>query len=248
MGDSANLPNDGAQIGAGCQNQGSQGGVVPQCPNGSSAPREQATYVNGINTTQVALCASMQNLANATCAEVTGVYNASGGMMADLSECLSNIAKNSDTPAVDTLERSMYASLSQDPPQPMTIYAHSQGGLITQEALARLKSHLAESMGQDEAEARMSQLTVNSFGTAQQGWPVGPDYTQYTNEDDPVPGAIAGAQLNHPFATYLDNADVPADQQNTFFSPHLNPIDSHSMDNVYIPQMIQINGQPNCCQ
>jgi hypothetical protein len=46
----------------------------------------------------------MQEPANATCAQVIGAYNATGGMRAGIRECLTNIAKNSDAPAVDTLQ------------------------------------------------------------------------------------------------------------------------------------------------
>jgi hypothetical protein len=35
---------------------------------------------------------------------VIGAYNATGGMRGGIRECLTNIAKNRDTPAVDTLQ------------------------------------------------------------------------------------------------------------------------------------------------
>ena len=189
----------------------------------------------------------MQKLADATCAEVTGVYNATAGIRTDIGECLTNIAKDSDSPAVDTLQRSMFAALDQDPPQNMTVYAHSQGGLMTQEALAGLKNQLTNEYGEAGAVVRMQHLSIKSFGTAEQGWPVGPDYEQFANSSDPIPSAIAGAQKNYPVATFQDNATIADTQRHPFTSSHWNPIDSHSMDNVYIPQMVKINGQPNCC-
>lgn len=74
------------------------------------------------------------------------------------------------------------------------------------------------------------------------------NYEQFTNNSDPVPGVIAGAQKNYPDATFKDNASIPEAQRHRFNSPHLNPIDSHSMDNVYIEKMKEIHGQPNCCE
>lgn len=253
-----NLPHDGETVGKGCKGMGpDSGGTLPQCPSGKVRTSGKLTYVNGIMTGYPAgdpnadqkdgICKTMQKLANATCAEVIGVYNATGGMRADIGECLTNIAKNSETPAVDTLQRSMFAALSQDPPQGMTIYAHSQGGLITQEALADLKNRLAIEYGDAGAEERMTHLSIESFGTAEKGWPAGPKYEQFTNFSDPVPGVIAGAQENYPDATFRDNAVVPASRRHRFFSPHPNPIDSHSMDNVYINEMVRVHGQPNCC-
>jgi hypothetical protein len=216
------------------------------------------TFVNGINTEyhtgeqnaagQDGICKTMQKLANATCAEVVGVYNATGGMRADIGECLTNIGKDSDSPSVKTLKKSMLAALSEVPPQDMTIYAHSQGGLITQEALADVKNDLTNDIGEAGAVERMRHLSIKSFGTGEQGWPVGPNYEQFTNNSDPVPGVIAGAQKNYPDATFKDNASIPEAQRHRFNSPHLNPIDSHSMDNVYIEKMKEIHGQPNCCE
>jgi hypothetical protein len=252
------LPHDGEMVGAGCKAKGSNsGGALPNCPKGRIRILGKATYINGIQTDYPTgernagevngICKTMQKLANATCAEIVGVYNATGGMRADIGECLTNIAKDSDSPAVDTLQRSMLDGLSHDPPQDMTIFAHSQGGLMTQEALAVVKNQLTIEYGEAGAVERMQHLSIKSFGTAEQGWPAGPNYEQFTNDSDPIPGVIAGAQKNYPDATFADNADIPATQRHHFDSPHLNPVDSHSMDNVYIKQMVEIHGQPNCC-
>ena len=246
-------------MGAGCKAKDPNStGVLPQCPNGKPRISGTITYVNGINTQyptgkadpfdQDGICKSMQLLANATCAQVIGVYNATGGMARDLEQCLTNIAKNSDSGAVDTLSRSMFAAVSQDPPQDMTVYAHSQGGLITQEALADVKNQLvASGSSPADAEARMQHLSIKSFGTAEEGWPAGPNYEQFTNLADPVPGAISGAQLGYPSQTFSDNANIPNADRHYFLSPHYNPIGPHSIDNVYIKQIIAEKGQPCCC-
>jgi hypothetical protein len=247
------LPNDGKLIGANCLPQGSSNprGILPQCTQGTPQISGEVLYVNGIRTDQKTLCGTMQALAKATCAEVAGVYNAYGGSLLNiveqLSESLANIAKNSDAPAVRTLRDQMLAALDQDPPANLTIYAHSQGGLIMQDALAILKADLTEKYGRAGALARMSRLTIKSFGTAVIGWPVGPNYEQFTNLSDPIPWAIRAAQASYPAETLTDSAVAPASQSHYFNSPHRNPIDSHSMDSVYIPEMVKIDGQPNCC-
>jgi hypothetical protein len=257
------LPHDGEIVGDGCTAKGKNGsGVLPQCGKGTK-PRisGKITYINGIQTDyptgspldsegkpKPGICKTMQLLANATCAEVSGVYNATGGMAADLGQCLTNIAKTSNSPSVHTLEQQMLASLSQNPPG-MTIFAHSQGGLITQEAIKRVKNDLTTKYGVAGAEQRMQSINIKSFGTAEEGWPVGPKYEQFTNVSDTVPGAIAGAQLAYPFDTFSDNATIPAAYQHYFINPRLTPIiaGAHSIDDVYIPEYIQEKGQPECC-
>lgn len=254
----AGLPHDGETVGSGCKAKGSDsGGTLPECPNGRVRTRGQVTYVNGIRTKyhtgeqdavgQDGICKTMQKLANATCAEVIGVYNATGGLRTDIGECLTNIAKDSDTPSVKTLKKSVLSALSEDPPKEMTIYAHSQGGLITQQALAAVKDDLRIEYGEAGAVERMQHLSIKSFGTAEQGWPAGPNYEQFTNGSDPIPGIIAGAQRNYPDATLRDNASIPEAQRHRFNSPHFDPFASHSMDDVYIEKMKEIHGQPNCC-
>jgi hypothetical protein len=257
------LPHDGEIVGAGCTAKGKQGsGVLPICKNGKT-PRTKGTitYINGIQTDyptgspldsegnpKPGICKTMQLLANATCAQVTGVYNATGGMATDIGQCLTNIAKTSNSPSVHTLEQQMLNSLSQDPPG-MTIFAHSQGGLVTQEALARVKNDLAVQHGSAWAEQQMQAINIKSFGTAEEGWPVGPNYEQFTNVSDPVPAAIAGAQLDYPTATYSDNA--PIQNRHSFIDPRWPPVTGpHSIDDTYIPEYadeIRKEGQESCC-
>jgi hypothetical protein len=254
-----NLPHDGETVGDGCKKKTPNStGMLPKCEKGL-VPRirdehgqiRKVTYINGIMTDYATICKTMQKLANATCAEVTGVYNATGGIWKDLQECLANMGNNSVSRAGTALQNSMNAALSQEPAQDMTIYAHSQGGLITQEALRGVKNDLTLQYGVAGAEARMKHLTVKSFGTAEEGWPAGPNYEQFTNLSDAVPGAIAGAQLNHPIDTFADNATISLDDQHYFMSPRWTPVaGSHSIDDVYIPEYIEEmkkKGQPTCC-
>jgi hypothetical protein len=251
------LPHNGEIVGDGCKKKSANStGMLPKCEKGL-VPRirdehgniRKVTYINGIKTDYATICKTMQKLANATCAEVTGVFNATGGIWKDLQECLANMGNNSVSRAGKTLKRSMLAALSQDPPQPMTIYAHSQGGLITQEALKGVKNDLTNRYGAAGAEQRMQSLTIKSFGTAEEGWPAGPNYEQFTNLSDAVPGAIAGAQLNHPIDTFKDNATIS--NRHYFMSPRWDPLaGSHSIDDVYIPEYAKVmaeKGQPKCC-
>jgi hypothetical protein len=256
-GDESQKPFDGHVFGAGCQ-EGSPTGVMPKGCFQKPGTLPKITYVNGINTRytpedpekdlfSVGICKTMQEIANTTCSEVTGVYNATEGMGRDLDECLDNIAKNSNAPSVITLRKMMVDAARTG--QPMTLYAHSQGGLITQEAVAQAKQTLMneDNLTSEEAERRLGVVSIKSFGTAMWGWPSGPHYERFTNTSDPVPRVIAGAQTSYPWATWSDSA--LAEQHHVFTDPHASPIDSHSMDDTYLPKLREIKGAPHCaCQ
>jgi hypothetical protein len=186
----------------------------------------------------------MQEIAKTTCSEVTGIYNATEGMGKDLDECLDNIAKSSNSPAVVPL-RNMIIQAARSG-KPITLFAHSQGGLITQEAVTQAKQQLMseDDLTADEAEQKLCVISIDSFGTAIMGWPTGPHYQRFTNTTDPVPPIIIGAQTSYPIATWKDSAS--ADANYVFTSPHLNPFDSHSMDDTYLPEYVAVKGAPRC--
>jgi hypothetical protein len=162
---------------------------------------------------------------------------------------LDNIAKESSSPAVDPLRDMMAQAARTNPPQPITIFAHSQGGLITQEAVAQAKQKLIDDgFSEEQAEQRLSAVSIKSFGTALMGWPKGPHYERFTNTSDPVPPVIAGAQTSYPSATWDDSAPADPGGNHVFTSPHLNPIDSHNMDNTYLPAYAQMKGAHCACK
>jgi hypothetical protein len=255
-GDDSQKPFDGHVLGAGCQENSPTGVMPPGCfQKPGSLPK--ITYVNGVNTRYTpteadkakglfsgGICKTILEIAKATCSEVTGVYNATEGIGKDAAECLDNIAKTRSSPAVVTL-RDMIVRAARTG-QPLTLFAHSQGGLITQHAVAQAKQELMDKYGltQGEAEQRLGAISIKSFGTAQLGWPHGPHYERFTNTADPIPPVIFGAQTSYLAETWLDSAG--ADQHHVFTDPHLNPIDSHSMDDTYLPKFQEIRGAAHC--
>jgi hypothetical protein len=256
-GDESQKPYDGDVLGGGCK-KGNPAGVMPPGCFQKPGTLPKITYVNGINTrytpqdpnqkdpfVEGGICKTMQQIAATTCSEVTGVYNATEGIGKDLDECLDNIAKDSNTPAVVPLTDAMVQAARTG--QPTTIFAHSQGGLITQEAVARAKAKLVivDKLTPEEAEQELSVVSVKSFGTALMGWPKGPHYERFTNTADPVPPAITGAQTSYPSASWESAA---ADNNYVFTSPHVNPIDSHSMDDVYVPIYGHVKGVHCACK
>ena len=162
------------------------------------------------------------------------------GHWRDVDECLDNIAKASHAPAVGPLKDAMLEAARSG--EPMTLFAHSQGGLIAQEAVEQAKQELIYAsnprLTPEQAEDKLDVISIKSFGTALMGWPKGPHYERFTNTADPIPPVITGAQTSYPTATWEDSAG--ADDNDVFTSPHLNPIDSHSMDNTYLPEYARV--------
>jgi hypothetical protein len=256
LGGNSTPKNDGDVLGAGCLPEGTSNpnGVMPPGCRQLPGTLPKISYVNGINTAYAqpgqkdlfsgGICKTMLEIAKTTCSEVTGVYNATQGFGKDLDECLDNIAKDGDSPSVVPL-RNMMVQAAQSGRR-MTLFAHSQGGLITQEAVAQAKQQLmkGDHLTSAEAEQRLGVVSIDSFGTAIMGWPKGPHYQRFTNTADPVPPIIVGAQTSYPIATWKDSAN--ADANYVFTSPHLNPFDSHSMDDTYLPEFAAVKGAPRC--
>lgn len=242
---------DGKIISDGCQavDSGSARaleGIRPDnCPRGKIIPK--ITFVNGILTkfqdgaNGSPMCQGMKQIANASCAEVVGVYNATEGAGSDLEESLGNIKKLDQSPSTHTLSEQIQEAVKSD--QPMVIYAHSQGGLIAQDALADARNNLMyEGMTQEEAQAALSKITVRSFGTAESGWPIGPQYTHVNNAGDPVPALIAGAQQQYAEETNSDSDPTPTTVKPVYFA---NPLGAHYL-NAYVPAMGMEPGPRNC--
>lgn len=237
---------DGHTIGKDCSEVSSANpsGVMPSGCKQTAGSLPKISYINGINTNQKTICETMKKLANDTCSEVMGIYNATHGITKDIDECLDNIGKSSNEPAVAPMKKMIVEAAENQ--KPLTLYAHSQGGLITQEAISQAKQELMMKypITAEEAEKALGVVSVKSFGTAMMGWPKGPEYERFTNTSDPIPPAILGAQTSYPLETWKDSAE--ATQHHVFTSPHLNPIESHSMDDVYLEELKAVKGAPYC--
>ena len=240
-------------------------GRLPKgCPAGAKLPK--IIYTNGINTDPKAACATMSKMADSRCAEVIGVYNASFGMTRDILDCKDNIDGAGKEKSAHSQAALMKEMLNKNPPEPVTIYAHSQGGLITQEGLKEtydsmhrdkvvelkkqgMTNEQAKVEADKQTKAKMSNVTVYSFGTAETGWPpVGANYHQMTNTADPVPKLIHKVQENRGTNTQPDKLK----SRHRFEQNEWNPIGPHSMDDAYLREKNRVNPVPKnanggCC-
>lgn len=116
---------------------------------------------------------------------------------------------------------------------------------------------IGQGMSRDEAKQeaarqtrkKMSQVDVYSFGTAEKEWPsVGAQYHQFTNTADPVPKLIGAVQNNRG----LPHDPINLVERHRFTKNAWNPIDPHSMDSTYIPELNRVHPVPKkdngqCC-
>ncbi len=246
-------PCDGEKLDTKACGGSASGPISEKCQGNANI--DSVYYVNGINTTkktgETNACKTAKQLSRSTCSKVTGIYNATEGIGTDLRECIDNIKRNSEAPATATLHTEIIDKLLNDPPDKVIIFAHSQGGLITQEALERVRTDLiffyddGTPEGTAEVEKRLAMIEVKSFGTATNGWIKGPSYEHYTNNCDPVPKIIQNIQ--NKMSCYDDKSkfdDTPTHRFND--CEYWNPIAPHSMDDVYINEYVMQHGACKC--
>lgn len=213
-------------------------------------------FINGINSTPQQNCESSKAISNATCSEVVGVYNRTQGTVRDVLECLGNIFQShpfgGSTPT-NAMSKLITNAIMKDPPKEIAIYAHSQGGLVTRESIAHVRADLEKKgMEPEEIEERMSKINIKSFGTAQNDWPKGPNYEQYTHPNDGIPKAIAVADSMKRVMigpTKDQFADIPESNKHIVTTKKnektgeefskWNPIGSHNMVNSYVPELVK---------
>jgi hypothetical protein len=189
---------------------------------------------------------------------------ASSGMVQDVLDCVDEINGTGQSTPADTLSGEIIAALSKDSPEKMTLYAHSEGGLINKEALAMARTELqsidmdklintgktvaeAKQAAEATVERKMGTIEVNLFGTLERGLPPGPVYNRFTNELDPVPKIIARVQQNYS-VPWMDGDPLGADPVHRFRdAPSYNPMDAHGMQEAYIPELNKLRPKGNCC-
>lgn len=186
------------------------------------------------------------------------------GLTQDVLDCIDNIDSAGTEQAAHTQAALIHDSLSRDPAGTVTLYAHSQGGLITQEGLTQARGALyseryaalvtdgvpdakAKSEAAAFADKRMKSVSVVSFGTAESNWPSGPNYKHYTNTRDPVPALIQSVLSNRGVDT--SKTGGPVDRFTA--SPSFDPMEAHGMKETYLPRLqevdsaVKVNGK--CC-
>lgn len=248
-------------------------GVFPEgCGPGCGKPK--IYFTNGINNTEEDLCKTISALAESQCAEVVGIYNATYadkrleghgvGMLNDVADCMDAIDESGKSAAAARMTDSLIADLKAGK-KPVKVFAHSEGGLNTQTALREAQKKLASqrrtqlimagvpdeqaiTAADDYATKMMGNVEVTSFGTAANGWVLGPVYTQYENTADAVPKAIKLAQIARQKGVTETNAVRHAEYRG--YSGGGLP--GHSMTGIYVPMLNEKNAAkrlPNgkCC-
>ena len=230
---------DGAFVGAGGQTFPSAtplNQISPVRPSDDRQPNETLIYVNGINTTKDGQSASLQAIADRTGAQVIGIHNATEGMISDLGQCITDKLDKGRNPAVDTLADTVYNEIKAG--HSIHIVAHSQGGLITSRALSHVYHRLRveDGLSQAQTEQKLGLVKVETFGAAAGHYPDGPQYVHYINRDDPVPSLFGlGWDIDN-FNPTLDAGRGAVVHR--FTDIHLNPIASHSFEDVYLPRRV----------
>ena len=262
-------PQDGQYMGNNCPQSSATPpkiGRLPEGCAGSGGKLPKIIYTNGINTPPAAACATMKKIANERCAEVIGVYNATYGTIEDGLDAKDSIDRKGREPASESQAALMRQMLNEKPPQQVTLYAHSEGGLNTQRGLIQTQNELrleqydayiekgmskAEAKEKSERDTRMAMRNVDvySFGTAENDWPpTGAKLHQFTNTSDPVPRLIGGVQRSR--GTY--EHPMYLEERHRFTKNEWDPITAHSMDSTYLPELNRVKPVPKkangkCC-
>ena len=189
------------------------GGILPQDCNGrTDLPR--IYFTNGISVPLDkgggGICGTLKQVANTTCCETVGLYNGSQSFLGDLTESAhimmgmakQNVVRRQSQIIVDEITAMDSMGAREDP---LRLFCHSEGGLITQQAIAEAKKTLA-AKGVKDIEAKMRRgVCVTSMGTGDGRWPKGPRYTHFVCNEDLVPVGISAArgflEITHPVGT-----------------------------------------------
>jgi pimeloyl-ACP methyl ester carboxylesterase len=205
-------------------------------PSNGSNTEETLIFVNGINTTKDAQAANLQAIADRTGARVIGIHNSTEGMITDLAQCVTDKLDRGNNPPVDTLADTIYGEITAG--RSVHLLAHSQGGLITSRALNRVQQRLRleDGMSRADTERLLGLVQVETFGGASGHYPDGPQYVHYINRDDPVPSLFG---LGWDIDRFNPTLDAGRGAQVHWFTDiHLNPIASHSLEDVYLPRRV----------
>jgi hypothetical protein len=208
--------------------------IPPVIPQTGKATGPTIIYVNGAFDSESDAVSEMHSIADTTQSPVIGVYNANENLAADVVHVAEDMLDKGDSPSADTIAQLVYGKVKAG--EPVVLYAHSQGGAIVSRALKQVITQLETQNGltEQQAEARMSSVQVQTFGAASYDYPDGPQYVHYVNEDDPVPNllGVGAGSFAHPGrgAVIHTASVVPSD-----------PLAVHSMSDVYMPMWKAFN-------
>ena len=208
--------------------------VHPITPEGQdpNAPRPTIIFTNGILTNSADQAKAAQQLANETGANVICVHNGTNGGVVDVSQAGGDILSLPGNPATHTLTNLLTQAAQSG--QPVHVAAHSQGGIITSDALQQTKDNLsAQGLSDAQIEQIMGNFHVQTFGGAAPSYPSGPHYTHVVHPGDPVSGPLG---MGNP----LNAANAIAHGQEVIIAPNPGPIYDNPFNNHdfsgYAPQ------------
>jgi tetratricopeptide (TPR) repeat protein len=162
------------------------GAVATITPRGDLFNKKPVYFINGIRNSLEESNANAQLLAYLLERPVTRVYNKSDGLISDLYESGKlKIGLLKDNPAVQSLVENIISDLKRE--EPVEIYAHSEGAIITSVALDIVKEKYPELFAKNAYK-----ISVNTYGGAARNFPEGPAYNHVVFKSDPVP--LVGAK------------------------------------------------------
>lgn len=141
-------------------------------------------FVNGIRTNAAEHGEAAQALADRTRQPVHAIHNATEGTFRDLRQAVQD-RSGAVTPATRTLSQEITRAVERG--EPMEIHGHSQGAIQVSTAIGEVRNNLIRGgMSPEQADQRLSNLNVHTYGGAATQYPDGPRYTHHINSRDPV--------------------------------------------------------------
>jgi hypothetical protein len=170
--------------------------VTPSPKECSSYEDDEIIFVNGIQNSPEDHDKYKQMIANAFCRPVRGIYNATAGKLHGLVHDLGQAIGDKAWPlasglfgggeknmAAISLYNTIYDKLNNlGPDEYVRIIAHSQGAIITANALYALQYTLLK----EGRIGKMKKIKVITMGSAATLFPYGPRYSHWVFVQDPV--------------------------------------------------------------
>lgn len=204
-------------------------------PKSGVKNNETIIYTNGILNNTDDQYKSLQAIAEKTGSRVIGVRNATDGFVGDAAQVFNDRVDRLSNPAVDTLADTVYDELKKG--NPVHLMAHSQGGIVTSRALTDVKNRLVAEDGLTiaQAEEKMGNIKVETFGAAARSYTDGPQYVHYIRKNDAVPQSLGLGSNNYSDAPYPGKGAVVHE-----FETKDEPIFGipHGFNEYYIPERV----------
>jgi hypothetical protein len=200
------LESDGYLVGVdgGAYPPGTSPGDVKPVEPTSGPSDETVIFVNGQGTSPSGFGDDLQDIADATGANVVGVYNATEGLLGDSLQSLNDKKDEGTNAAVETTSDLIYDQITQG--QDVRLIGHSQGALILSRSLEDVRQRLlSEGRSEKEVNQLLGQVTVETLGGAATSYPDGPHYTHYINQADFVPRELGLGETNPPLLDATPN-------------------------------------------